>query len=423
MARQRKNRPTESDTPISREEAQPYSPTPVTTRNVLMLAPTMFFADYGAHVRIYEEALSLKALGHQLRILAYPNGRDIGGLDVRRCWGVPFNYRIVVGSHRHKFYLDAMLAMTALNEVTFRYPDVIHAHMHEGALIGKAATFFRPTPLLFDLQGSLTGEMVDHGWLRHGGKRLAFMRWIEQSINRLPSAIITSSTQAADMLMRDFDLSSERIFPILDSVNTDVFRQRTSEDHADLTQLRAELGIPEGRTLVVYLGLLAEYQGTSLLIQSAQQLLQQRNDLHFLIMGFPSEERYRDEAIALGIGNHTTFTGRLPYDQAARYLRLGDIAVAPKMSATEGSGKLLNYMAVGLPTVAFDTQVSREYLGNWGYYAPDMTPTSFAQTLGELIENQHEWTTMGNALRDRVQRKFSWENAGRQISEIYDVIT
>lgn len=421
MARQRKNRPTQSDTPVSREEAHP-TPSPVTTRNVLMLAPTMFFADYGAHVRIYEEALSLKSLGHQVRILAYPNGRDIGDLEVRRCWGVPFNYRIVVGSHRHKFYLDAMLGMTALNEVTFRHPDVIHAHMHEGALIGKAATLFRPTPLLFDLQGSLTGEMIDHGWLRHGGKRLAFMRWIEQTINRLPSAIITSSTQAADMLMQEFDLSSERIFPILDSVNTDIFRPRTLEDHTDLAQLRAELGIPEGRTLIVYLGLLAEYQGTSLLIQAAHQLLQQRDDLHFLIMGFPSEEHYREQANILGIGGHTTFTGRLPYDQAARYLRLGDIAVAPKMSATEGSGKLLNYMAVGLPTVAFDTQVSREYLGNWGYYAPEMTPEHFAETLGDLIENHHEWTSMGNALRDRVQRLFSWENAGRQISEIYDVI-
>ncbi len=421
MARQRKNRPTQSDTPISREEAHP-TPQPITTRNVVMLAPTMFFADYGAHVRIYEEALSLKSLGHGVRILAYPNGRDIGDLEVRRCWGVPFNYRIVVGSHRHKFYLDAMLGMTALDEVTFRHPDIIHAHMHEGALIGKAATFFRPTPLLFDLQGSLTGEMIDHGWLRPGGKRLAFMRWLEQSINRLPSAIITSSTQAADMLMKEFDLSSERIFPVLDSVNTDVFRQRTLEDHADLAHLRAELRIPEGRTLVVYLGLLAEYQGTSLLIKAAHQLLQQRDDLHFLIMGFPSEEHYRGETIALGIEGNTTFTGRLPYDQAARYLRLGDIAVAPKMSATEGSGKLLNYMAVGLPTVAFDTQVSREYLGNWGYYAPEMTPVSFAATLGELIENHHEWTTMGNALRDRVQRLFSWENAGRQISEIYDLI-
>ena len=76
--------------------------------NVLMLAPTMFFADYGAHVRILEEATSLSELGHRITILAYPNGRDIAGLKVARCWGVPFNYRIIIGSSRHKLYLDAM---------------------------------------------------------------------------------------------------------------------------------------------------------------------------------------------------------------------------------------------------------------------------------------------------------------------------
>ena len=76
--------------------------------SVLMLAPTMFFADYGAHIRILEEATSLRDLGHQITILAYPNGRDIAGLHVERCWGVPFNYRIIVGSSRHKFYLDAI---------------------------------------------------------------------------------------------------------------------------------------------------------------------------------------------------------------------------------------------------------------------------------------------------------------------------
>ena len=49
-----------------------------------MLAPTPFFADRGCHVRIYEEARALQALGHRVTICTYHNGRDLPGFDIRR---------------------------------------------------------------------------------------------------------------------------------------------------------------------------------------------------------------------------------------------------------------------------------------------------------------------------------------------------
>ena len=64
-----------------------------------------------------------------------------------------------------------------------------------------------------------------------------------------------------------------------------------------------------------------------------------------------------------------TFTGRVPFSDAPYYLSACDIAVAPKMSTSEGSGKLLNYMAMALPIVAYDTALNREYLGELGVYA------------------------------------------------------
>ncbi len=135
---------------------------PPQSLNILMLAPTMFFADYGAHVRILEETRALQKLGHRVTILAYPNGRDIKGITVRRCWGVPFNYRVIVGSSRHKIYLDLLLAGMSLLHVISDKPDIIHAHLHEGALIGWVLSKLTRAPLVFDFQGSLTSEMIDH---------------------------------------------------------------------------------------------------------------------------------------------------------------------------------------------------------------------------------------------------------------------
>ncbi|MCB9128719.1 MAG: glycosyltransferase family 4 protein [Ardenticatenales bacterium] len=394
----------------------------VNQRDLLMIAPTMFFADYGSHVRILEESLSLRNLGHRLRILAYPNGNDIAGLEVRRCLGVPFNRRVVVGSSRHRFYLDTMLALKSLSEVLRHPPELIHAHLHEGALIGSVLGTLRRRPVLFDFQGSLVAEMLDHGFLRPGGKRERTFHQIEQIIDRWPSAIITSSSHAADLLINKFSISSRKVFPILDSVNTDSFRPPQPDDSRRLAELRQRLDIPADRTLVVYLGLLAEHQGTTVLLEAAAQLLQKRRDLHFLIMGFPNEPRYRALAHQLGITAHVTFTGRVPYEQAGLHLQLGDVAVAPKMSSTEGCGKLLNYMAVGLPTVAFNTPVSKEYLGEHGVFAHEMSSRAFATALSALLAEPSAWPDMGRALRKRAKQRFSWQDAGHHISEIYDII-
>ena len=51
---------------------------------VLMVAPTPFFADRGCHVRILGEARALTQLGHQVKIVTYPLGRDMEGLDIHR---------------------------------------------------------------------------------------------------------------------------------------------------------------------------------------------------------------------------------------------------------------------------------------------------------------------------------------------------
>ena len=62
------------------------------TRNyrVLMIAPTSFFADYGCHVRILEEARILQKLGHSVTIVTYRNGGPVSDLTIRRTLPIPW---------------------------------------------------------------------------------------------------------------------------------------------------------------------------------------------------------------------------------------------------------------------------------------------------------------------------------------------
>lgn len=390
--------------------------------DVLMLAPTMFFADYGCHVRILEEALILRKLGHHVTILAYPNGNDVAGLDVRRCWGVPFNYRVIVGSSRHKLYLDVMLAIKATWYVLRNRPDVIHAHLHEGGLLGWFLSKLTGAPLVFDFQGSLTSEMLDHHFLSQDSRVYMPLLWLETQIDRAASVLLTSTLHAAELLTRRFEVPEERIYPTPDCVNAEIFSP-TALSAQEREQLRRQVGVPPDKQVIVYLGLLAEYQGTGLLLEAVQQLKQERADFHLLMMGYPSVEHYRIRAAELGVSDLVTFTGRISYLDAPRYLALGDIAVAPKISATEGSGKILNYMSMGLPTVAFDTPVSREYLADWGVYATQRSVSALTATLKQLLDTPDaERAALGQRLRERAESRFSWERVGKQLVAVYQAL-
>jgi len=390
--------------------------------NILMIAPTSFFGDYGCHVRILEEVRVLQKRGHRVTIVTYYKGRDLPELNIVRTRPTPWHANYEVGSSRHKVAFDALLSWTALRTARRLKPDIIHAHLHEGALIGRMVSAATGAPLVFDYQGSLTAEMLDHRFVRPGSKREWFFHTVENTIDRMPRAILTSSRHSANLLREELKDQAQRVVPMPDCVDTDFFRPRTPDDQGEVDALKDQLGIPRDRTVVIYLGLLAQYQGTSHIIQAARSVVAQQPDAHFLVMGYPNPDRYRVEAAQSDLLDHMTFTGRVPYEQAARYLRVGDIALAPKLSLTEGAGKILNYMACALPTVAFDTPQAREFMARFGAYAERGSAASLAARISELFQNPAQARALGQALRMRASLRFSWDDAARRIVAVYDAV-
>jgi glycosyltransferase involved in cell wall biosynthesis len=383
---------------------------------VLMIAPTSFFADYGCHVRILEEARTLQGLGCQVAVCTYHNGRDLPELDIRRTMSIPWRQGYEVGSSRHKIAFDLLLVLRALAAMGEFRPQVIHAHLHEGALIGAVLSRLWGVPMVFDFQGGMTSEMVDHHFLSSDGPLYAPLRRLERFIDHAAPHILTSSAHAAALLQDEFGCASGRITCVPDCVNTAVFAPAASVE--EVRDLRRAWGIPPQRPVVIYLGKLAHYQGTDLLLEAAQ-LLCQREDAHFVIAGYPYVDYYTQRAVEMGLADRVTFTGRVRYEDAPRLLRIGDVAVAPKLSHSEGAGKLLNYMATALPTVTFDTPVSREYLGEGGVYAAPGDAADLARALGELLADPARGAALGQGLRQRAQERYSWAAAGHTILDIY----
>jgi glycosyltransferase involved in cell wall biosynthesis len=394
--------------------------------HILMIAPTSFFADYGSHVRILEEARILRRLGNRITLCTYHSGQDVDDLTIERTAGIPWRKGYEIGSSWHKIAFDALLSVKCATVVRRMRPDVIHAFLHEGALIGYPLSLLGSVlspskgrvPLVFDFQGSLTSEMIDHKFLQLDSLSHRLLYRLEELIARLPHALIANSHHAADLLADQFGCERRKIHIVPDCVDSDRFRPGVIDGEERLA-LKAKFGIPPGRKVVVYLGLLAEYQGIDLLLQAAVHLLESRSNVAFLIMGFPNVGLYQEMAERLGLAEHVAFTGRIPYEGAPSYLALGDVAVAPKISATEGSGKLLNYMAMGLPVVAFDTPVSREYLGERGVYVPRGDTLALAEALETLLDDPKRGMALGQQLRERATHYYLWPEAGEKILQIY----
>jgi glycosyltransferase involved in cell wall biosynthesis len=295
--------------------------------------------------------------------------------------------------------------------------------MHEGALIGALVARLLRVPLVFDFQGSLTAEMVDHNFLDANGRIYPWLHRLERFITtRLPQAILTSSLRASQLLQNEFGVPAHLICPLPDCADPIRF-DPTQIPGAARQNLREQLGIAPDRCIVAYLGLLTDYQGIPHLIEAAVRLKEKGEPVHFLIMGFPDVERYRLMARQKGVADLMTFTGKVEYRHAPLYLSLGDIAVAPKISATEGSGKLLNYMAMAQPVVAYDTAVHQEYLGDLGIFAPAGDVAAFSEAIAALSHDPQRRTCLGQKLRQRASELYSWQRACDQIVALYQNLT
>ncbi len=380
---------------------------------VLMIAPTPFFADRGCHTQIYEEIRALSKLGYKIVLCTYGLGRDVPGVHIIRTINMPWYRKLSAGPSFTKILLLPCLTWTVMRTIVSFQPDIIHAHLHEGALIGRICKFFFPLKkIVFDMQGSLTGETIQHGFVTKGSLGYRFLAWLEKKIaGWFP--VVTQTDNMVEELRR-LNIPDSRIVNVKDGVDTNMFHPMETDN-----ALTTKIGISMESPRILYMGLLEHYQGVDLMFEAFRKVAKKYPKIQFIIIGYPNIDKYKAICHGYGILGHTHFLGRVDYFKLPRYLTLADIAIAPKIANTEGDGKIYNYMSMGMLTIAWDRNVAHEILGDCGIYAEFGNPEALAQKIIWTLNNPDQVKMLRTKSRQRAMDILSWDAVGKRIHEVY----
>ena len=152
-----------------------------------------------------------------------------------------------------------------------------------------------------------------------------------------------------------------------------------------------------------------------------------RQDVHFVVIGDGSAlESVKALARRQGVAGHFTFTGMLADDALLKYLSTADVCVSPEpangFNEYHTMNKILEYMSVGKPIVAFELPETRRLAGEAALYAPPNDEARFAHCLVTLLDDEPARREMGRLGRQRIERELAWEHRQGDLLRAYEYV-
>ncbi len=202
----------------------------------------------------------------------------------------------------------------------------------------------------------------------------------------------------------------------------------------DLGILRTVAPHPEAlhpnKTVLGYVGSIGYHDGVDYMLRAIDVLVHDlgRGDLHCLVVGAGDAlGEMRALAASLEISPFVTFTGWVSHDEVAGYLSAADICVAPEPSNPYNDRctviKMMEYMALGKPIVAFDLPEHRYTAQDAALYAPANSTEEMAKRIAELMDDPQRRAEMGARAVARVRDELAWEHQKADLLRAMEIVT
>ncbi|WP_281965245.1 glycosyltransferase [Serinicoccus marinus] len=267
----------------------------------------------------------------------------------------------------------------------------LHSTTHyPNALAAQAAARALDLPWVHEVRGQLERTWAS-ARRRHGdtapydSQRFAAWRAREAQVAAEADHVLTlSEAMRADLVSRG--VQDSRITVVPNGIEATLL-----ERDVEPASARVSLGLPSEGLWVGAVSSVVHYEGLDTLVQSVALARSRGLDVRAAIVGdglaWPT---LRDTVHDLGLDDHVLLPGRLPREEALRWLDALDVAVVPRenheVTRLVPPLKLVEAMGVGRPVIASDLPVLAEAVRDreTGLLVPPQDPRALADALEEM---------------------------------------
>lgn len=249
-----------------------------------------------------------------------------------------------------------------------------------------------------------------------GGREKAFwtlrLRGLKaEYMARIP--IVTISKFASSSIKSQVGVSPLVVYH---GVEQGWFSRSTDREGAKL-----RLGIPEHRTVVVWVGRGTAYKDPATLLRTAVRLRQSNPEILFVMKLWHSRPTDLDIPSFVkrrGLENTVRLVYDVPYESVPELYATADLFV--HTSPFEGFGLVvLEAMASGLPVIVPNVGGPSEYVGEGGVKFAAGDDAQLAGMVASLSADENERKRLGRAATT-VASRFTWRRAAEAYLRIYD---
>jgi glycosyltransferase involved in cell wall biosynthesis len=368
---------------------------------------------YPHDVRVRYEAESLAANGYSVCVIA-PRGPDqanrerLGGVEARRFW-LPLEHsggvHNLVGE-----YLVAHAQLWARGGLeVLRGADVLHVHNPPDTLFAPSL-LRRDTRLVFD-QHDLFPELFADKFGR--GPLLATARAARRTTLRLAHlTLATNESQREVAIAAGADPS--RVVVVRNAIALSA--------HEGGKSMRA--GALEDPKLV-YVGAMGRQDGVTELADILREVVVDHgiSAARLTVVGFgearPELER---RLVELGMDKLVTFTGRIEHERVLEIIGDADICIDPApcndLNHRTTMVKIIEYLSLGRPTVAYELRETRRTAEDAAWLAACGARAEFVAGIVAFARSQERRQEYSMRARARA-RCLAWETSEQALLEAY----